>query len=207
MLLELDVFKFGVEVTALCWLWFVADQKQRERRMTIVATAISGFAALFVARILALSLPFRDRPLARIDLGFILPANYGLEARTWSAFPSDHAVMALALVTGIWMISRPLGILVLIHAILIICMPRLYFGLHHPSDLIGGALIGILVTVLLTRDAPKQIMASIAQTQEERHHGLFYAVGFLMLFQIATMFSEFRQVAVWAFKSILHTAG
>ena len=31
--------------------------------------------------------------------------------------------------------ARPVGLLAFVHAALIICMPRLYYGLHHPSDL------------------------------------------------------------------------
>jgi uncharacterized membrane protein (DUF2068 family) len=62
--------------------------------------------------------------------------GYDSSLRTWSAFLSDHAVLAFALATGFWLVSRPTGIFACIHSALIICMPRMYYGLHHPSGLL-----------------------------------------------------------------------
>jgi undecaprenyl-diphosphatase len=75
------------------WFWQGADKARIREHLT--ATCIGSFVALFVARILAVVLPFRERPLWNPELAFQPP--YGSEQETplstWSSFPSDHAVL------------------------------------------------------------------------------------------------------------------
>jgi membrane-associated phospholipid phosphatase len=65
----------------------------------------------------------------------------GTEA--YFSFPSGHAVTAFALAFGIAAIWPRLWILASIYALLI-AASRLVLLAHHPSDVVGGALIGIV---------------------------------------------------------------
>lgn len=201
-LLRTDELKFGLLVAMFYWLWFRADGERQMRRAVLVMTALGGIAGLFIARLLAILLPFRQRPLGRADLDFIMPLDYEPVVRTWSAFPSDHAVAAFALSTGFWLVSRPIGAVAFLHSFVLICLPRMYFGLHHASDVIGGALIGILVTLLLNRESLRRPVSSHAIAMEERFPGLFYTCFFLLFFEIATMFNGLRGLVGAAFKVI-----
>jgi hypothetical protein len=102
--------------------------------------------------------------------------------------------MAFALAMGFWMVSRPVGLLAFLHSALTICMPRMYYGLHHPSDLLGGALIGMLFVLVLTREAVSRPVMVRVLYYEQRHRGVFYLGFFLLLQQIVVMFNSLRSI-------------
>jgi undecaprenyl-diphosphatase len=113
-------------MAALWWLWFRRGGQRTESRKIIIATLASGFGALFIARILALTMPFRLRPLHTPEISFTLPYYMPtIRLEGWSSFPSDHAALFLTLAMGLLFISRAIGILGLSYAFLIICLPRL----------------------------------------------------------------------------------
>lgn len=197
--------KFGVVTALLIWLWLTPGEQQLKTRQTIVKAVATGFAALLLARALALLLPFRVRPFARADLGFVVPDGFDAGLRTWSAFPSDHAVMAFALATGIWCISRRLGTFAYLHAALVICLPRIYVGLHHPTDIIGGALIGIGTWWLLSRWHVSDAISRRALTLQAARPHAFYALACMTLYETVTMFGGVRRFAVMGFE-LLHGA-
>lgn len=200
-LLDADFLTAGVLVAMVCFLWFQTSAKQTARRIRLVAALVSSLVALLLGRGLALALPFRERPYVNLDI--LVPPNFAPSLRTWSSFPSDHAMMAFALSTGLWLIHRPIGLFAFVFSTLSICLPRVYFGLHYPSDIIGGAVIGVLVALFFNREAVRRPISQYALAIEERFSGLFYACFFLLLFQYATMFSGMRST-VAAFFRLLH---
>ncbi|MCP9758499.1 phosphatase PAP2 family protein [Aquitalea sp. S1-19] len=191
--MDAAIIKFLPMVLVICWLWFSDTPEQLPRRNILLTGLLTSLATLFIARFMALLLPFRARPYTNPDLHFVTITEGAL--RTWSSFPSDHAVLAFALATTIYRISPRLGTWAFLHATVFICLPRLYLGMHYPSDLAVGALIGVLL-VLLTIRIPASKAASGALLKIERHWPQwFYATGFLILFEISEMFDSLRQVA------------
>jgi len=66
----------------------------------------------------------------------------------WS-FPSDHATASFAIVAAFALQRLPrraLGFLVLA---LLVCWSRIYIGTHYLTDVLGGALTGVLGAVLV----------------------------------------------------------
>ena len=64
------------------------------------------------------------------------------------SFPSGHASHAFVAVAVIWiMMSKKYGIIALVISALM-AWSRLYLGVHYPSDVIAGILIGIVAGVL-----------------------------------------------------------
>lgn len=191
--MDAAIIKFLPMVLVICWLWFSGTPEQLPRRNILLTGLLTSLATLFIARFMALLLPFRTRPYTNPDLHFVTITEGAL--RTWSSFPSDHAVLAFALATTIYRISPRLGVWAFLHATVFICLPRLYLGMHYPSDLAVGALIGVLL-VLITIRIPASRVASGALLKIERHWPQwFYATGFLILFEISEMFDSLRQVA------------
>jgi len=88
-----------------------------------------------------------------------------------------------------------LGIFFVLFAILFVMLPRVYFGLHYPSDLLIGALIGIGVTVALERQPIQKLVARPVLAMEKRAPTCFYFLMFLVTFEAANLFVNLRRMA------------
>jgi membrane-associated phospholipid phosphatase len=201
-LLDASLLKFGVYALAFIWIWTTPHAQQWRRRQVIVLSTLAGLLGLLLGRALSLGLPFRERPFARPELGLMLPPDYAAAMRSWSAFPSDHAVMAFAMVTGLWLISRRLGLLAALHALLVISLPRLYMSLHHPSDVLAGAMLGAALGWGLNRPACQVQVADRVLRLAARWPPAFHTAAFLLLYQLTTMFEGLRGFAVSFFKAL-----
>jgi undecaprenyl-diphosphatase len=116
--------------------------------------------------------------------------EWGSDLYLWSSFPSDHAVLFFGLAMGIAMISRPLGYVAFLHAAIVDCIPRVYLGFHHPTDIIAGALIGVAGTWLFARLSALHTIAARLLAWAELRPAWFYAGLWLIVAEIATMFDS-----------------
>lgn len=64
----------------------------------------------------------------------------------WS-FPSDHSVMAGAAAMGLLLVSRRLGAVAAVAAVLMAAV-RVYVGAHYPLDVVAGLALGAVVVVV-----------------------------------------------------------
>lgn len=192
----LYLFKGLMLIAALWWIWFTPGERREWAREMVVATIASGFIALMTGRLLAHALPFRERPIYDTSLHLNFPA-VGLGdsvMRTWSSFPSDHAMLWFAIATGIFLVWRGIGTLALIYTAVFICAPRVYLGLHYPTDVIAGAVIGIVITWVLTRDVLRARLARPILHSVERFPGPGYMFAFLLSYELITQFDELMQL-------------
>lgn len=102
---------------------------------------------IFVALALLLSRGFlteiiryfagRKRPFAALEFEPLI------EQSATSAFPSGHAAIFFALAVAAWFINRKwgywLGVLALVNGV-----ARVIAGVHWPSDILAGAVVGII---------------------------------------------------------------
>jgi undecaprenyl-diphosphatase len=195
-----DIVKFLPMVLVVCWFWFDSTPKQAVNRPILVELLLTSFAALFIARFLALLFPFRERPVFDPDLQLLIPFEPGL--RTWSSFPSDHAIVAFAFAAFFFRLSPVVGLWACFHATVIICLPRLYFGLHYPSDVIGGALIGFALALAASHLRGRQAVTGFFLGVERKYSAMFYTIGFFTLFEIAEMFESVRGIVGGVFRSL-----
>ena len=70
------------------------------------------------------------------------------------AFPSGHSSSAFAAATVIAWSSRRLAVPAYVLAALV-AWSRVYVGVHWPLDVIGGAILGVLVGTLVVKALPK----------------------------------------------------
>lgn len=198
------MFKGGIIIPMLWWLWFRRDKSGRDKSYLLSTLAVS-FLSLMVARLLALTLPFRLRPLHNPLLDFTLP--FGTRATSlegWSAFPSDHAALFFTLAAGIYLVSRRAGICAYLHAILIISFPRVYLGLHNFTDILGGAAIGIAVGYLVHLDRLRQLAASRLLKWEGACPSVFYACFLFISYQMICMFDPLRSLGNDSLSMVKH---
>jgi undecaprenyl-diphosphatase len=195
------LLKGGVLMLILWWLWFRNDESTRRNREHILVTLIACFFAILVSRILTHTLPFRPRPLYNESLGLVRP--YGLSGtilEKWSSFPSDHASLFFALCTGFFFISFRVGMFSIIYTLLVICFPRVYLGLHYPSDILGGAIIGSGIAYLANMAFITNRVAGRTMPLIQTSPQFFYPVFFLITYQIADNFETSREVVSFLFK-------
>lgn len=193
-----DLVQAVVPVTILWFLWFRRGGAAAVRRTRegVIATLLGSCVAVLLARALAWLLPFRTRPFATPGLDYhLVHSQWDKGLHGWSSFPSDHAVLFFALATGIALISRPLGIAMLIYAALVDALPRIYLGIHYPSDIIAGALLGILLARVAATERVRRPLAERVLKWMDASPGLAYAAMFLCSFEVATMFDSALQMA------------
>src|ERR1700693_1359528 len=153
----------------------------------------------------AILLPFRARPMALAALHFQRPYGAGDGGLIdWSSFPSDHAAVFFALAMSIFFVWRAAGIAALSDVFLFIAMPRLYLGFHYPTDILGGAFIGIALAFLASAKLFFDWVRRFIMPWLQRSPGSFYACLFILTFQIATLFQSMRFIARFLF-SLLHS--
>ena len=203
-LLKAHLPRFVPLILVMCWLWFKPHPRQAERREVLAETLVMSIVALFIARSMALVLPFRERPLAHLELALSVPPSVETGLRTWSSFPSDHAVLAFVIAVSLWRISRPAGAWAIGHAIAFICLPRLYVGFHFPSDVIAGAALGTGLALLTPLLGIRRAITGFLMRVETRKPATLYSVGFFVLFEMAEMFDSVRVVAAHVFKVLRH---
>jgi undecaprenyl-diphosphatase len=187
-----DVVKGGVFCVVVWWLWFAADTRTEQKRDMLIAM-LCAVPAIAIARAIALLAPFRARPFARPDLHFQVP--YAVEPDSlldWSAFPSDHAAMFMAIAVGMIFANRRVGGFLVVYAIVVILLPRIYIGAHHPTDILAGAAIGVVAALIGRLGLVKRI-GDWAMTLETRHASFFYTGLFLLTWQIANLFTPLRE--------------
>lgn len=199
-LLELKPLYFAFALGVLWTIWFRQGRDSAQVRERVIVAVGGALIALVVGRLLAEGLPMRTRPfaVAATELRPLL-AETGGALRTWSSFPSDHAVIAFAIAVGIFTLSRRLGTCALLLAAAWVCLPRMLFGLHYPTDLIGGALIGVALMLLAQRPAVRLHLASPALAMYRRWPVWFYGIGAVVSWEIVRMFEDIRHPVAAAF--------
>ena len=85
---------------------------------------------------------YRPRPFIALDIPHLL-------TETSSSFPSGHTIFIFALATGMLYVNKRVAYL-FFTAGLFVGLARIAAGVHYPSDILGGAVLGI-ITVLVVQ--------------------------------------------------------
>lgn len=111
-----------------------------KRHWKMVASAlISAIISRFIIGFLIRFLWFRQRPFVAENFIPLINQN-----PAEASFPSGHALFYFAVSTVIYLYNKKAGILFYIASILIV-ISRVFAGIHWPSDILTGALIGVLI--------------------------------------------------------------
>ena len=114
----------------------------KKTRKAGVMSAVALVFSLIFTNLLIKPLVARTRPYELMDRLVIL-----IERPHDFSFPSGHTTAAFA---SAWVMFRQLpkkiGIPALVYAFLM-AFSRLYFGVHYPTDVLGGIVLGVLYAV------------------------------------------------------------
>ena len=183
----------GAPIVFLCWAAFFEKRRNVsnlvEGRAKLAAAIPLAIAAVVVARVLAKVLPFRERPFRTAALHFQLPHGMSTERLYgWSSFPSDHAILFMALAVGVFFASRRLGLLALSYVVLFIIGPRVYLGWHWPTDVLLGAVLGIAFAGAATIPAYRHFVWRWLERAWWFCPGIFAGTMFVLGYEITDLF-------------------
>lgn len=137
----LDVFgiyfaEYFEYVVVFCLILFLVIKFRKYWKMVFQAV-ISAVLARFVIVEFIRWLWQRPRPFIANNVNLL--SNYLDKA----SFPSGHAAFFFALSTVVFFYNKKIGALFLLGSFLI-SLARVFSGIHWPSDILAGAIIGIL---------------------------------------------------------------
>ena len=123
---------------SLLVLWLTgASEDERLRRQVGVLVSLLGMGLASWAVFISNGIYFRDRPFLDLDVSLLFYQP------TDSSMPSNSAAAFFGIAAGVFGFNRRAGAALLAiagaHAFL-----RVYAGVHYPSDVLVGALIGVV---------------------------------------------------------------
>ncbi|SEB46113.1 undecaprenyl-diphosphatase [Paenibacillus sp. GP183] len=118
--------------------WFTRTESNR--RMVFHAL-LSASLALGVNGVIG-AIYHRDRPFIHHHVIQLI------QHEASASFPSNHAAASFAVAASIWLWRRKDGWIWFVIAAAI-SFSRIWSGVHYPSDIIGGEILGILCSVLI----------------------------------------------------------
>ena len=200
-------FKGVIIMSLFVYLWFRESPGEpghlrSQARVVLLRVLTGGVAAVVVSRLLQLVLHIHQRPIvAALGLNFPPFMKEEWSGSMWNSFPSDHSMLFFSLSTGLWMIDRRIGIFAFAWSLVVIDLPRLYLGIHYPSDVIAGAALGILFMIGWMR-LPLSKYADRALAWGDHYRAAFYWIAFMVVDQVARLFDDIRDAATTFFHHV-----
>jgi undecaprenyl-diphosphatase len=127
---------------------FAAGPAHRAWRRTALAAVLSAGLALGIGKVIS-ELVDRSRPFVVDPSGVHLFSGHASDP----GFPSDHATGAFAVAMAIWLRDRRWGSVALIAAA-VVSIGRVAIGVHFPSDVLVGAVLGCAAALALFAVGP-----------------------------------------------------
>src|SRR5882724_5833774 len=182
----------GVMVALFWGAWFAPGDLSAERRKReiLLSSLIGVYATAVLAIALRATLPFRARPAD--DPTIALQAPFTALHSHSTSLPAGHAAVFFALAVGLWSISVKLGLVNTLVAFFCISLPRIYLGLHYPSDILAGAVLGLTTVVLVNEMLRGRSLVPRLLAWSEGRPAAFYGLLFLASLDVATEFSSIR---------------
>jgi undecaprenyl-diphosphatase len=178
-------------------------QRDPEARERLLFGLFASIFAVVVGRTLALALPFRERPMHNPHLNFTPPFTMNPNSFIgWSSFPSDHAVVFLCLAMTIWFVSKRVGAMAIAYCVFCIFFPRVYLGIHYPTDIVAGAAIGISIAYLSRITHLRSAVMRPALYLQEHYPTGFSTLIFVCSFEMAEEFSSIRNIALAGYHGV-----
>jgi undecaprenyl-diphosphatase len=132
----------------LAILWFIDGRiKKAQALHAFFASLISWTTAQMIKSIVPSIRPFLlngENPMT-----ITVPSD--------AAFPSGHAALAFGLAVTIYLHNKKLGIIYILGAILV-AIGRVWANVHYPIDVLGGAVLGVAVSLAIEKLHPYSLL-------------------------------------------------
>jgi len=186
-----EMFSNVFLVTFVVYAWFSTDDE--DRQAGILVGVIMSFVSGMLSRCIQVGVPSHLRPMQDPQVQFGLPQGVLPHAYNhWPSFPSDHAAVMFGLACTVYYAHRNAGLFAFALA-LPLNITRIYLGFHSPTDVIAGAMLGIIV-VMSTHSLKSSLLVRKIMQRKAMNKGIFFALSFYFCFGVGTLFSDYRDV-------------
>ncbi len=128
-------------------LLFLLFNFKKYVKMVILALGAAVLSRYVFAEIIRYLLP-RSRPFVYNQINLLLGKV------NESSFPSGHAVFFFAIAAVVYFYNKKAGLIFFLAAFLI-SLARVFVGVHWPSDILAGAVVGMISGWLVMKIAKK----------------------------------------------------
>lgn len=140
-----EITAFGVPLMVLLVVLHWWGKRSRvHKRHICVAAGLSFLLGLALAQIMLLFI-HRIRPYDAGISHLIVPRT-----ADWS-FPSDHAIASLSIVFAFALHGLHRWSVIFLALAALVCISRIYVGMHYASDILGGAAVALLAAYAVKR--------------------------------------------------------
>ena len=179
---------------ALVALWFSGDCRKRRSRM------LAGLLAVCLATVLSAWLQFHFTPHIRplvdpaLHLKIFDPQSSLINWDRKGSFPSDTATLFFALATVIFLETRLVGLICFCWVAAMNAVPKVVFGYHYPSDIVGSLVLGPAVVLLFNKIPYPRLLIERWLMLFEDHMYIVHALLFVFLMEAFSLFSSLEQL-------------
>ncbi len=140
-----EYFLYLLILFLLFFLFWPKKDRIKNRAMVLISLAAAFFARYGVKSIILL---FYERPRPYMNLPSVHKLISVNPIENFQSFPSGHTIFLFALSTVIYFFNKKLGIFFLVCSA-IIAVARIFVGVHWPSDILAGAVLGIIIGTVI----------------------------------------------------------
>lgn len=134
----------GAPIAAWGGVWLLRDGDDRSDAYQLTLTQVMTYLGVVgLKHAIRRPRPYHDVPGIQARKALYQPQG---RKRSTFAFPSGHAALSFAIVTS-WSLSHPRWYVIGPGAAWAtsVALSRVWLGLHYPSDVLGGAVLGIAI--------------------------------------------------------------
>jgi membrane-associated phospholipid phosphatase len=170
---------------SLAALWFSGDQRERRGRM------LAALLAVCLATILSVWLQFHVAIHTRPILDPALHLETVIPPWTWdrmSSFPSDTATLFFGLAAVVFVEQRSVGLFCFVWVAVVIAIPRVIFGFHYASDIIGSLVLASACVFIFSWSPYPRRLFERTLMLFEGHMYIVHALLFVFLAEASNLF-------------------
>ncbi len=133
----------ALTVAVILLYWLLGRTGEQLAVTTLTTLPLNSFLKGVIAR----PRPYVDGVVSRVEIdNFFLST---VDLNPYASMPSGHAQSSSAFLSGVALRSKRgwIGVSTLLFAFLIMCS-RVYFGVHYPTDVLVGFILGLTVAIL-----------------------------------------------------------
>ena len=207
LFLSVDALRTAILVALIVGIWQYGkskSDKNAQRRVLFIL-----FSIVITLGVIEILNALIDSPRPIVTLGNLIynpittPDTQYLWKEGWvrnpkhGSFPSDTVALLATMACGLFLWNRLLGLAAFLFILLAGILPRLYFGLHYPSDMALGVIVAIFSTAVIEKvDLFKSLSEKILKF-ENKYPYIFGVISFYLAYVIAEKFILLRKLPIW----------